>query len=102
MTPYLLLNIWVVFWGSAMAWESFRRRCLSNQSTSRSYVVKALRCTSWFGHKYEGRYDEVPMPSTPERVEMVKANFDEIEDVYRVYVHDVCVRCGDVIERSFT
>lgn len=63
-----------------------------------------IPCTSWLGHKYESRYEDVPMPSSPERLKMAEGGANRgnkviLQATYRVYVQDVCVRCGDVIER---
>jgi hypothetical protein len=49
-------------------------------------------------HKYEARYDEVPN----DRVTNVKGGFgDEVRSAiyYKVYVKDVCVKCGSEIKR---
>ena len=61
----------------------------------------ATRCLSWRGHRYEARYDEVPIHklilegvtgASPEQIRRMA--------IYSVYVHDICVRCGDVITRK--
>ena len=62
----------------------------------------ATRCLSWRGHRYEERYDEIPMPTdfTKVEVEGIRASgFRELM-IRRVYIHDICVRCGDVIMRK--
>jgi len=60
-----------------------------------------VRCTSIFGHKYEPRYDEVEN-SLANGLSAKNAPLDEVRRlmVRQVYVRDVCVRCGDRIERS--
>jgi hypothetical protein len=59
-------------------------------------------CSHWLGHKFEGRYNEKPtgqkasiQSATPEGI-MALRDFT----IYRVYVRDVCVRCGHTIERT--
>ena len=58
------------------------------------------KCTSWRGHKYEGRYDKSQAQNTPE-MEVRSGSLPEILEKYRrvTYVRDICVRCGHVIER---
>jgi hypothetical protein len=61
-----------------------------------------MKCLSWRGHLYEARYDEVPMPSELLPVEVHGVTPDGVRDlmIRRVYVHDICVRCGDVVTRE--
>lgn len=53
------------------------------------------------GHRYRPRYDEIPqlvevrnVRSDQGMAEIIRAN------TKRVYVADICERCGDVIKRS--
>lgn len=51
-------------------------------------------------HKFEARYDEVPRG-----IDHFKGRYATAEELkvllnYRIYVHDVCVRCGKVIRRG--
>lgn len=51
-------------------------------------------------HKFEPRYDERANPNVLRMEGTV--NVDEMRKLvyYKVYVHDICVRCGKVIKRS--
>lgn len=58
------------------------------------------RAGRWFrGCRFEARYDEVPnsrpVKMQESSVEAVRAAF-----YHRVYVRDVCTRCGATIERN--
>jgi hypothetical protein len=63
-------------------------------------------CTSVMGHKYEARYDEVPNELMNGRKMQFGHGYEThaIREllIVRVYVQDVCVRCGDVIPRQGT
>ena len=65
--------------------------------------MTALRCTSWWGHKYEARYDRKPF-DTAYLLALTRGAFTIPDggDTYRIYIQDVCVRCGDIIERPET
>jgi hypothetical protein len=62
----------------------------------------ASKCLSWRGHRYEARYDEVPMPIDFNNVDVDGITPWDLRDlmIHRVYVHDICVRCGDVVTRE--
>jgi len=50
-------------------------------------------------HKFESRYDEVPRPG-PISVELMPGQkIDRTILFYNVYVRDVCVYCGQTVER---
>lgn len=56
------------------------------------------KCTSWRGHKFEGRYsEELPNRNfkadiaTPELLQSIKTI---------TYECDICVRCGHVIDHN--
>lgn len=61
------------------------------------------KCTSRWGHKFEGRYDKgsaIIPPGTPLSIAM-----DSLSSIYErfrqvTYARDVCVRCGVTIERA--
>ena len=59
-------------------------------------------CTSMRGHKFEGRYDEKPTGQGGSfqggPVEAIYA-LRELT-ICKIYVRDVCVRCGHTIERN--
>lgn len=66
-------------------------------------MIPASPCTSWLGHKFEGRYSyTVPQEQkfghfegTPSAYEkMVRATHDKI------YERDICVRCGATVEKT--
>ena len=59
-----------------------------------------FRSLSWRGHRYEARYDEVPMDFGSIKLEWGNAEGARRLLVRRVYVRDICVRCGDVIKRT--
>ncbi len=56
------------------------------------------RCARW-GHKFSGRYDRHP-PESLDNFEGSSRGFEML--CKRVYVRDVCTRCGRTIERSET
>lgn len=63
---------------------------------------------SWFthdckkhGHRYEGRFDSVfPSALIPANTASFKLGPGSVVPYERHYVCDVCVRCGDRIERK--
>lgn len=60
-------------------------------------------CTSWLGHKFQGRYDYRPYPGAvraPGHYSAGEAALVIRTMATSTYVRDVCVRCGHVIERS--
>lgn len=60
-----------------------------------------IKCTSVMGHKYRPRYDTEPAHSF--RVESISrgAMLDLMDrNQKKTYVHDICERCGHVIQRS--
>lgn len=62
-----------------------------------------MKCITWTGlHTYEARYDERP---TGETVRIESASTGAIEGIrrliiYNVYVRDICVHCGAVVDRA--
>jgi hypothetical protein len=57
------------------------------------------KCTSWLGHKFEGRYSEF-MPNDRE-LEFQRGSVDLVRAFKTIkYECDICVRCGHVIERK--
>lgn len=58
------------------------------------------KCTSWLGHKFEGRYDKGPAAGKYHVTNASEAHIEAIAERLRpvTYVHDICVRCGHVIE----
>jgi hypothetical protein len=63
-----------------------------------------MKCTRLSGrHQYEARYDETPNPLLNNGSATVTGSTSEGTRalmILRVYVHDICVICGDVIKRS--
>lgn len=67
------------------------------------------KCTSWRGHKFEGRYNRI-QHDTGWRSGGI---FGDLETLYflhnrerqlmfrneSIYIHDICVRCGEIIQR---
>lgn len=53
------------------------------------------------GCRFEGRYDEKPLSGSMKfnRIEATEHQLKAIL-VHRVYVRDVCIRCGATIERT--
>lgn len=60
------------------------------------------KCTSWRGHKFEGRYDKGQAHMSANVRGCTVEEFAELLEQHRsvTYVRDVCVRCGFVIERG--
>jgi hypothetical protein len=60
-------------------------------------------CASRFGHRFEARWDEVELPpvSLPNWL-LITMDAAEVRTlmVRRVYVRDVCRRCGAGVERD--
>ena len=58
------------------------------------------KCTSWRGHKFEGRYDKGPVAGnynvTGGSERHVEAMAERMRSIS--YVRDICVRCGHTIE----
>ncbi len=51
-------------------------------------------------HRFEGRYDKIA-PVWTDNIESLSASSRQIDAIYnRLYVRDVCVRCGITIERQ--
>ena len=52
-------------------------------------------------HKLEPRYDEIPMPQ-PGGFEITNCSLEQVRRllIRKVYVHDICVRCGKVVRRG--
>lgn len=64
------------------------------------------KCTSWRGHKFEGRYSVEPTTDVkfsdydvPQMTESLFLDLAKMRQK-RTYERDVCVRCGATIERS--
>jgi hypothetical protein len=63
------------------------------------------KCTSWLGHKFEGRYSlGAPVKQMDEHWLAIQGTvaIPRIIDASKpkTYERDVCVRCGAVIERK--
>lgn len=61
------------------------------------------KCTSWLGHKFEGRYS-LTAAVLPAGLK-VSIAVDSLSSIYErfrdaTYVHDICVRCGHVVEKK--
>ncbi len=59
------------------------------------------KCTSWMGHKFEARYDM----GAPDLSRFIKFNTENVREFMesmkpKTYVHDICVRCGQIVERK--
>lgn len=59
----------------------------------------------WNGCRFEPRYDTVPPTLSTMGLDTIKTTVCGMETMIRsmtkeVYVHDVCIRCGKVIERG--
>jgi len=61
------------------------------------------RCPAsfWGSHAYEARYDEQPNAAFFKFLERASKarGLDRENMTIRIYVHDVCVHCGDVVDR---
>lgn len=64
--------------------------------------LTAPKCTSWRGHKFEGRYSKTAAGGWPKfdtnSREMAAKVLDATRNV--TYERDICVRCGHVIEKA--
>jgi len=50
-------------------------------------------------HSYEPRYDEKYNPEVIKLFETMDGNVKQLRD--ETYIHDICVRCGDVVKPDF-
>lgn len=62
------------------------------------------KCTSWLGHRFEGRYSSEPLQYDGDRKIDVQG-VHAIEAIQRInstvtYERDICVRCGATIEKA--
>ena len=50
------------------------------------------------GHRFQARYDEKPRPGDLEG----RMSAEEAREllVTRIYVHDICIRCGMIVKRT--
>ena len=65
------------------------------------------RCTSWRGHKFEGRYSEgAPVAQMDEYMLALQGTIAIPRIISaskpRTYERDICVRCGATIEKNAT
>ena len=51
------------------------------------------------GHRFEARYDEEPSGYTFERSRGISPESYRKLLIRQVYVHDICVRCGETKQR---
>jgi hypothetical protein len=61
------------------------------------------KCTSWLGHKFEGRYSQAPSSFRIEDSSGISAEeLAVLANEYRTktYERDICVRCGHVVEKK--
>lgn len=68
-------------------------------------MTDIAKCTSWLGHKFEGRYSASPAVLPPGlKVSIAVDSLSSIYERFRqmTYERDVCVRCGAIIERNHT
>jgi hypothetical protein len=59
------------------------------------------RCTSWLGHKFEGRYSKVRLGDIELSVAagITPALVDALTDK-TTYERDICTRCGVTVEKA--
>lgn len=59
------------------------------------------KCTSWFGHKFVARYD-IGEPDLSMFTSLKTRDMSGFVESMKpkTYVHDVCVRCGQIVERK--
>jgi hypothetical protein len=59
----------------------------------------ALKGARFSGCKFEARYDLSPVDvSGLARLKSFEGNLDSLRR--RTYVHDICIRCGKVVDRA--
>lgn len=56
------------------------------------------KCQSVFGHHFQARYDTSGAKGLPPKMDTSIGALEYFRDV--TYVRDVCVRCGETIERN--
>jgi Na+-translocating ferredoxin:NAD+ oxidoreductase RNF subunit RnfB len=86
---------------------------MTSSQLSKPSIVDALaplldeqppKCTSWRGHRFEARYDDFGGLDHVFKLESFNAT--EVVAIInsrqkrRVYIRDVCTRCGYTIERA--
>ena len=49
-------------------------------------------------HKFEARFDRIPINQTVEQLFWQSPLWDQ--PVKKIYVHDICVRCGKAVKRD--
>ena len=63
------------------------------------------RCTSWLGHKFEGRYSSKGPPEGYDLKLTAKASTQAAKEALelltsvKTYERDICVRCGVTVEK---
>src|SRR5579863_4291573 len=59
-------------------------------------------CPSRLGHRYRARYEEMPVDGLTWKVTAEGCSPSALRDlmVRKVYVYDICERCGDVVKRA--
>lgn len=59
------------------------------------------KCTSWLGHKFEARFDTGARVGGDAEYEGSAYFILELEKLKHphTYVHDICIRCGHVVQR---
>lgn len=57
-------------------------------------------CLKGKAHKFQPRYDEKPRNTPIGHIKNITS--EELHKLiyYKVYIHDICVRCGKVIKRE--
>ncbi len=61
------------------------------------------KCTSWLGHRFEGRYSSEPVEGSFPAMKAEGKIAIEAQVRMRctyTYERDICVRCGHVIEKA--
>ncbi len=58
------------------------------------------KCTSWRGHKFEGRYSSQPDATLSAFQVQVFAKDMPLLVTKRTYERDICVRCGATVEKK--
>lgn len=68
------------------------------------------KCTSWFGHKFQPRYDTkteiVPYIEFVGDSQIwgfpidLQEMAEKLKNTTRTYVYDICVKCGEKVERN--
>jgi len=65
-----------------------------------SFIPKPSKPLQPCKHRYEQRFDEIPNGKTWSQLRVENSNQMRAMLYRRVYIKDVCIRCGAVVDRA--